>query len=160
MPSRSRVSEDDSDDSEWPGERGIGGQREGIGLGLAPAVVVVVTVGVAVRGWRQRGGERFLVSTNLEGPLFSFLFFLETDSGCSQFFFASPCLLENSFCSLSAGSADGRHCAMCVTPSPSLVPISACPPRSLRLYRHPRCLHAPTRHPSSHQRLNHLAGVS
>mgnify|MGYP001202301112 CR=1 FL=1 len=91
MPSRSRVSEDDSDDSEWPGERGIGGQREGIGLGLAPAVVVVVTVGVAVRGWRQRGGERFLVSTNLEGPLFSFLFFLETDSGCSQFFFASPC---------------------------------------------------------------------
>lgn len=97
MPSRSRVSEDDSDDSEWPGERGIGGQREGIGLGLAPAVVVVVTVGVAVRGWRQRGGERFLVSTNLEGPLFSFLFFLETDSGCSQFFFASPCLPENSF---------------------------------------------------------------
>ena len=94
MPSRSRVSEDDSDDSEWPGERGIGGQREGIGLGLAPAVVVVVTVGVAVRGWRQRGGERFLVSTNLEGPLFSFLFFLETDSGCSQFFLCGP---QNSF---------------------------------------------------------------
>ena len=96
MPSRSRVSEDESDGAEWPGERGIGGQREGIGLGLAPAVVVVVTVGVAVRGWRQRGGERFLVSTNLEGPLFSFLFFLETDSGCSQFFFASP-IPQNSF---------------------------------------------------------------
>ena len=85
MTSRSRVSEDESDDSEWPGERGIGGQREGIGLGLAPAVVVVVTVGVAVRGWRQRGGERFLVNTNLEAPSFSFLFFCETDSGCSQF---------------------------------------------------------------------------
>ena len=86
MPSRSRVSEDESDGSEWPGERGIGGQREGIGLGLAPEEVVVVTVGVAVRGWRQRGGERFSVSTNLEGRFFPFLFFFDTDSVCGQLF--------------------------------------------------------------------------